>query len=93
MSTEEITIRVPRRLAQAYRSAAPEQRRKMELYLTLLLTTYVGAAGSGFDDVWTRLGEETKASGLTEDRLNELLKEIGDERRSGQASGDGLGAA
>ncbi len=86
MRTEEIRIRVPRRVAEAYRNAEPAKQRKMELYLTHRLTTYDEATGSSFDDVWQRLGEEAQANGLTDEKLAELLAEIDKEGRRGSSS-------
>jgi hypothetical protein len=83
MQSDQITISVPRPLAQAYRSASPEQRRKMDLYMTLRLKAFEAGEDAPFDTVWARLGEEAAVSGLTDDALAQLLREIDDERDAG----------
>lgn len=83
MSTEEIRIRVPRRVAQAFRSADPEKRRKMELYVAQRLGMYEKGASSSFDDVWKCLGEEAEENGLTEEKLAAMLEEIDADRPRG----------
>jgi hypothetical protein len=100
MQTDQITIRVPQALAEAYRSAPPERQRKMELYMTLRLKTYEDAPDVSFEQAWARLGEEAEAHGLTEEKLEALLREIDEERNaerdaergdSGSHLGDGYG--
>lgn len=80
MQANQITIRVPQELAEAYRNAPPERQRKMELYMTLRLKAYEGASDTSLEETWARIGEEAEARGLTDEKLEELLREIDEER-------------
>ena len=46
MQTEEITIRVDREAAQAYRAASEQERRKLDLLLSLRLHDSLGQSRS-----------------------------------------------
>ena len=80
--TEPITIHVPHDLAEAYRSAPPERQRKMALYMALRLKAYGEASDLPFEEIWTRLGKQAEARGLTEEKLEALLREIDEEREA-----------
>jgi uncharacterized protein with von Willebrand factor type A (vWA) domain len=80
VQTDQITIRVPRPVAEAYRSATPERQRKMELYMTLRLQAYGDSPRTSFEEAWANLGQEAQTRGLTDEKLEEMLHEIGEER-------------
>ena len=74
MKTEEITIRVEAGAAQAYRSAVPEARRKMELLFNLWLKE-AATTPLTLSEVMDRASQEAQSKGLTPELLAELLNE------------------
>ncbi len=74
METREITIRVDSEAAQAYEAATPDERRKIDLLLSLRLKQVAGSAAP-LKQVMREISEKAAARGLTEDKLDELLRE------------------
>ena len=74
METQEITIRVDPEAARAYEAASPEERRKIDLLLSLRLKQVTGPAAS-LKQVMRQISEKAQARGLTEEKLDELLRE------------------
>ena len=74
METREITIRVDAEAARAYAAASPEERRKIDLLLSLRLDEVTGPSAP-LEQVMREIGEKARARGLTEEKLDELLRE------------------
>jgi hypothetical protein len=74
MSTEEITIRVDPESARAYRQASEQERRKLDLLLTLRLHEALQSNGS-LQELMRDISREAKASGLTPEVLDSILHE------------------
>lgn len=72
MKTEEITIRVGMEAAKAYRSASDEDRRKLDLLLSLKLTD-VGRAGGSLKEVMSEISRKEQERGLTPDILESIF--------------------
>ncbi|ODS31265.1 MAG: hypothetical protein SCARUB_03610 [Candidatus Scalindua rubra] len=74
MKTEEITIRVDEDAANAYRSASEEDRRKLDLLLSLRLSEATRSAGS-LKDVMREISRKAQDRGLTPEILESILDE------------------
>ena len=74
MKTEEITIRVDAQAAGAYRSASDEERRKLDLLLSLKLTDATQSNRS-LKDVTREISRKAQERGLTPEILEALLRE------------------
>jgi len=74
MKTEAITIRVTPQAATAYRAASADDRRKLDLLISLQLTEFLNPDDS-LENVVEDMGQEAAATGLTPDILNSILNE------------------
>ncbi len=74
METGKITIEVDQEAARAYEAATPEERRKIDLLLSLHLKHVTGPVRP-LKEVMREISEKAQARGLTEATLNELLRE------------------
>jgi hypothetical protein len=74
METREITIRVDADAAKAYAAASAEEREKIDLLLSLRLSQVTGPSAP-LEQVMREISESARVRGLTEDRLNEMLRE------------------
>ncbi|MFN8485684.1 MAG: hypothetical protein U0768_21800 [Anaerolineae bacterium] len=74
MEMQEITIRVDPELARAYEAATPDERRKIDLLLSLRLKQVTGP-GDSLARVMHEISEKAQARGLTEEELGELLRD------------------
>ncbi len=74
METREITIRVDAEAARAYAAASPEERRKIDLLLGLRLGEVTGPSAP-LGQVMREISQNAQARGLTEQKLDELLRE------------------
>lgn len=74
MEMKEITIRVAPEDARAYESATPEERRKMDLLLSLRLKQIAGPTAP-LKQVMREISGKAQARGLTEEKLDELLRD------------------
>ncbi len=72
MSTREITIRVDPNAASAYLGATEEERRKLDLLLSLRLQD-VMRRGESLDAVICDISDKAQARGLTPDILESIL--------------------
>ena len=75
MGTQEITVRVTPEAARIYASASEEERRKLDLLLSLRLSEAAQPVRP-LREIMREASEEAQARGLTP----EILKEILDER-------------
>lgn len=74
MDTREITIRVDAEAAEAYAAASTEEREKIDLLLSLRLSQVTGPSDS-LEKVMQETSEAARRRGLTEEKLDELLRE------------------
>ncbi|CAN5528173.1 hypothetical protein BH24ACT21_BH24ACT21_06030 [soil metagenome] len=74
MDTREIKIRVDAEAAEAYASASPEEREKIDLLLSLRLSQVTGPVVP-LEQVMRETSEAAQERGLTEEELDELLRE------------------
>jgi hypothetical protein len=74
MDTREITIRVDAEAAKAYAAASSEERKKIDLLLSLRLSQVTGPSAS-LEQVMREISEAARGRGLTEERLSEMLRE------------------
>ena len=74
MHTEQITITVDKEAAEAYRAASEQERRKLDLLLSLRLHDALGPAGS-LPDLMRRISKNAQERGLTPEILESILDE------------------
>jgi hypothetical protein len=74
MQTEQITITVDSEAAKAYRGASEQERRKLDLLLTLRLHDALRPAGS-LQDLMRDISKKAQERGLTPEILESILDE------------------
>lgn len=74
MTVEEITIRVAPDAAKAYREATEEERRKLDVLMSLKLRSATQAQ-LPLTSLMDEIGREARARGLTDESLEEILSE------------------
>ena len=74
MQTEEITIRVDPEAAQAYRAASEQERRKLDLLLSLRLHDALHPSGS-LKELMREISRKAQQRGLTPEILESILHE------------------
>jgi hypothetical protein len=74
MQTEEITIRVDRDAARAYRAATEQDRRKFDLLLGLRLHDALQPGGS-LEEFMRDISRKAQERGLTAEILESILRE------------------
>jgi hypothetical protein len=72
MQTQEITIRVDPEAASAYLAASDEERRKLDLLLSLRLQD-VTRTGESLDEVVRDVSAKAQSRGLTPEILESIL--------------------
>jgi len=72
MQTEEITIRVDTEAARGYRAASEQERRKLDLLLSLRLRDALNPSGS-LQEVMRELSRNAQERGLTPEILESIL--------------------
>ena len=75
MATECISIHVDPEAAQAYNSAPPADRRKIEALLSLWLRNLTAKQPGALKDVMDRVGQKAREKGISAELLERLLKE------------------
>jgi hypothetical protein len=73
MMTIPLTIHVEPDTAQAFLAASEEDRRKMELLLSLQLGRLVAPPSCSLEEAMDRLGREAEANGMTPEILESIL--------------------
>jgi len=74
MKTDAITIQVDADVAQAYRAASDEDRRKMDLLASFQLTEFLRSPGS-LEDIMDEMSREARQNGLSPAALTAILDE------------------
>jgi len=74
MQTEEITIRVDSEAARAYRAASEQERRKLDILLSLRLHDAL-RPGRSLQEVMRDLSRTAQQRGLTPEILESILRE------------------
>ena len=74
MEIQEIKIRVSPQAANIYQSASEEERRKLDLLLSLKLSE-VAQPSRSLKEIMCEASKEAQEHGLTEDILKEILNE------------------
>jgi hypothetical protein len=74
MARPSITIPLDPQTAQAYDSAPPEDKRKIQALLSLWLRELAGAEYPPLQQVLDEIGSKAKARGLTPEMLDTLLE-------------------
>ena len=82
MATEPITMEIDEAAARVYKNASPEQRRKLEVLVSLQLLE-VATPTMSLRELMDAVGQRAQARGLTEARLQELLAEADEADRAG----------
>jgi hypothetical protein len=75
MATENITIQVDPEAARAYKAAPPADQRKMGALLSLWLKHVAMAEPAALKQLMTDLSKKAHDRGLTQEILDNLLKE------------------
>ena len=75
MGTANITIEVDESAAEAFAAASPEERRKLQLLLSLRLQEITASPGRTLQEVLDDISREAEAKGLTPKILKALLSE------------------
>jgi hypothetical protein len=75
MDKASITIPVDPQTARAYDSAAPNEKRKIQVLLTLWLQELTSADAKPLEQVLEEVGRRAKERGLTQELLDSLLKD------------------
>ena len=74
MTLATVTLQVDSELAQAYRSASKETKSKLQMLMNLWLREYA-VRSSSLAGIMDEMSDKAMQRGLTEDRLEELLRE------------------
>jgi hypothetical protein len=74
MKTETITVNVTPQAATVYRSATADDRRKLDLLVSLQLAGF-STSGDSLEKVMDDMSREALASGLTPEILDAILHE------------------
>lgn len=74
MNTEQITITVDAEAAKTYRTASPDERRRLDVLLSLRLHD-LNEPSESLDEIMDRIASKAAARGLTPEILEQLLKD------------------
>jgi hypothetical protein len=76
MPNQTITIQLDPETARAYDSAEPEQKRKMQVLLSLWLRELAAGQSRSLQQVLDEAGHKAQERGLTPEILDSLLKGV-----------------
>jgi hypothetical protein len=79
MATEPVTLELDEAAARIYKNASPEQRRKLEALVSLHLLEATMSRQS-LRELMDTVGKQAQEQGLTEERLQELIREAEEAR-------------
>jgi hypothetical protein len=74
MATEPVTLELDEAAARVFKNASPEQRRKLEALVSLHLLE-AATSRQSLRELMDTVGQQAQEQGLTEERLQELLRE------------------
>ena len=74
-ATEPITVNVDPEAARIFRNASPEQRRKLELLISLQLRSSSQQPTRSLTEVMDEIGRKGQERGLTPEILEDLLRD------------------
>ena len=74
MKTDEITVRVDAEAAEAYRAASEQDRRKLEVLISLRLREATRGGGS-LKELMREISQKAQERGLTGEALDSILHE------------------
>ena len=75
MRTETIPLAVDAEAAHRFREASPEERRKLELLLSLRLSELTSGCARPLMDLMDEIGTDAEAKGLTPNDLESMLRD------------------
>lgn len=75
MATTTINLEVDADVARAYTAASEEERRRLQLLLSLRLRELTSRSSRPLKEVIDQIGREAEAAGLTPDCLQSLLSD------------------
>jgi hypothetical protein len=81
MATEPVTLELDEEAARVVKDASPERRRALETLVSLYLLE-VAAPQMSLRDLMDAVSQQAQARGLTEERLQEILREAHEARRA-----------
>ncbi len=79
MATEPVTLELDEAAARVFKNASPEQRRKLEALVSLHLLEAATSRRS-LRELMDTVGKQAQEKGLTEERLQELIREAEEAR-------------
>jgi hypothetical protein len=82
MATEPVTLELDEAAARVFKNASPEERRKLEALLSLQLLEVADPKVS-LRELIDAVGQRAQERGLTEELLQEILKEADEANRAG----------
>ena len=75
MEIASITIEVDKSAGRAFQEASPDEKKKLELLLSLRLQELTATPGRTLQTVMDEIGTEAEARGLTPEILETLLRD------------------
>ena len=77
METKTINLRVSADVAEAYESASPEEKRKLEALLSSRLRETIRhrKGGRSLEEIMDEMSQRAQERGLTQEKLDEILNE------------------
>lgn len=70
-----VTIELEDEAARVFQSASDEERKRIEMLLSLWLREYASASNAPFETLLDKMSERAEARGLTPEILDSLLQE------------------
>ncbi len=75
MATANISLEVDADTARAFSAASPEERRKLELLLSLRLRELTVRPARSLREIMDEIGQEAESRGMTPEVLEKLLRD------------------
>jgi len=85
MATEPITLEVDEAVARIFKAASPEERRRLEALVSLQLLK-VATTRQSLRELMDNVGKRAQEQGLTEEQLQELIREAEEATSPGEVS-------
>jgi hypothetical protein len=84
MATEPVTLELDEAAARVFREATPEMRRKLEALVSLYLLE-AATSRQSLRELMDTVGKQAVERGLTEEQLQELLREAEEARTTNES--------